>query len=90
VQPPKGVLQRPYVGDLAVAEPDDPDLIDSLEATPGWGMAEPVAQVGRRASELADDHVAFGDQLHDLDVDVGEAGLKGATQRLAAPASSGA
>jgi hypothetical protein len=33
--------------------------------------------VGRRAGEPGDDLVAFGDQLHDIDVDVGEAGPEG-------------
>jgi hypothetical protein len=35
LQPPKGVHQRPHVDDPAVPEPEDPDLIDPLEATPG-------------------------------------------------------
>jgi hypothetical protein len=42
-QPPDGVLERPDMDDLAVAEPEDGDLIDALEAAPSWGLAEPFA-----------------------------------------------
>ena len=38
-QPIQGVLQRPHMHDPAVAEPQDPDLIDPLEASPGWKVA---------------------------------------------------
>jgi hypothetical protein len=52
--------------DPAVAQLEDGDLVDPLEAAPSRGMAEPGAQVGGGASEPADDRVALGDQLHDL------------------------
>ncbi len=42
-QPPESVLQRPDMDDPAVAEPEDGDLIDSLEAAPSWGLAESIA-----------------------------------------------
>jgi hypothetical protein len=87
--PVEGVFQRPHVDDLAVAEPEDPDLIDPLEATPGGGLAEPCSQVGGRAGEPGDHLVAFGDQLHDLDVDVGEAGLEGRDPALGGPGQLG-
>jgi hypothetical protein len=44
LQAPEGVFQRPGVGDLAVAEPEDGDLIDPLEAATGRGLAQPLAQ----------------------------------------------
>src|SRR5215213_11562454 len=62
------------MGDLAVAEPEDGDLSDSLEAAPSRRLSEPFPQLGGRTGEAADDLVAFSDQLHDLHVDVGEAG----------------
>src|SRR5215207_54707 len=70
----EGVFQRPGTEDPSVAEPEDGDLIDPLEAAPSRSLAEPFPQVGGRTGEAADDLVAFGDQLHDLHVHVGEAG----------------
>jgi hypothetical protein len=49
--------------DPAVAQLGDGDLVDPLEAAPSRGMAEPGAQVGGRASELADDRVALGGRV---------------------------
>src|SRR5919204_2062611 len=74
---PQAVLERPDLHDLAVAQPEDGDLVDLLEAAPRGGMAKPVAEVGRRAGEAAHHRAALGDQLADLHVDVGEAGPEG-------------
>jgi hypothetical protein len=49
--------------DLALAQPEDRDLVDPLEAAPSRPMTEPFPQMGGRAGEPADDLVAFGDQL---------------------------
>jgi uncharacterized membrane protein len=76
-QPIQGVLQRPHMHDPAVADPQDPDLINPLEAATGRGLTESFPQMGGRAGEPAHDLVALGDQLHELHVDIGEAGPKG-------------
>src|SRR5919202_585134 len=62
-EPSEGVLQRPGMHDLAVAEAEDPDLIDALEAAPSRSLAKPCSQVGGRAGEPPDDLVALSDQL---------------------------
>jgi hypothetical protein len=51
---------------------------------------ETVTYMINGSGEAADDLVVFGDQFHELHVDIGELARNGAIQRLAAPASSGA
>ena len=89
-QPIQGVLQRPHMHDPAVAEPNDPDLINPLEAATGRGLTESFPEVGGRAGEPAHDLVALGDQLHELHVDIGEVGPERVIHRLVAGASAGA
>jgi len=49
--------------DLAVAEPEDGDLIDPLEAAPSRRLIQPFPQVGGRTGEAANDLVARGDGI---------------------------
>jgi hypothetical protein len=75
--------------DPAVAQLEDGDLVDPVEATPSRGMAEPGARVGGGAGEPADDLVALGDQRSPCGRR-GKLARNGAIQPLVAGTSSSA
>jgi hypothetical protein len=86
LEPPDGVV---HLDDLVVAQPEDETSSTRSKRRP-VGARPATAQVGGRVGEAAHHLVAFGDQLHDLHVDVGKLTRNGAIHRLAAGASSGA
>jgi hypothetical protein len=63
---------------LAVSQAEEVDLVDLLEASPRRSVAAPFALMRSRAGKAARHLVAFGDQVDDLHVNVGEGGVKGA------------
>ena len=66
------VLHPERAHQLPVAHPQDVDLIDTGEAPPGRRVTQPFAPVGAGAPEMRGHLVTFGDEVDDLDPEVGE------------------
>src|SRR5688572_4779799 len=71
-QPFEGVFEAPGADDPAIADAEDGDLVDLLEAAAGRPVSEPRAKVRGGAREAAHDLIALRDQLNDLHLDIGE------------------
>jgi hypothetical protein len=77
-----GVFEAPDAGEPVVGHVEEVDLVDVHRPARGW-QAQPGSLVGAGAPEAGDDDVAFGDELDDVLVPVGERGaelMEGASQ----------
>src|SRR5215207_247528 len=74
-----GVLECPDVGDVAVGEVEDLDLVD-VHGASGGGEAVPVGELRARAAEPGDDGVAsVDDMVHELPDESGDVGRRNRT-----------
>lgn len=83
------VFQRSAVGDEAVAEAVDGDLVDVVEAASRGWVAEPGPGVGGGAGEPCGHSVGVGDEIDDAICTSGKDTWKGAIQARAGSTWSG-